>query len=385
MNFICCKNKERQYFTKACRCERHQCRCKRTVKNLIITQNLCNFAMYSIVTVMTDKKVLIAIDIACCVILLPAMIMFMPVEYWFPDKPLFVVLIIIWLYGIYFINRRICTPMLFRKKQIFQALLWVCFTIIVTYCFILYSRDISPLEDPFANKAIGRIRRLSVWFIFFMITCFSFMIGFLIELHKRTLAHQAVEHEKNKAELALYKAQINPHFLFNTLNTIYGLMISQSEKAESAFLKFTELLRYIYSNSTQDKTSIGEEINYISKYIDLQLLRLNEHTKVYFTHNEDDASIEIAPMILITFIENAFKYGTSSYSDGVISIDIQMKNGILSLATYNQIQKKLLPPKEGIGISNCRKRLDLLYSGAYTLNIVKTEKIHKVALTINLI
>lgn len=112
---------------------------------------------------------------------------------------------------------------------------------------------------------------------------------------------------KKASTWQLYKAQINPHFLFNTLNTLYGLMISGSEKAEPAFVKFTELLRYMYSNSTQDKTSVDEEINYISEYIDLQLLRLNEHTNVCFTHQEDDTTLEIAPMILITFIENVFK------------------------------------------------------------------------------
>lgn len=333
---------------------------------------------------MINRNILNYIDIACCIILLPAMIMFMPLEYWFQDNPFFVVLLIIWLYGVYFVNRRFCTPILFQKKQIFQVVLWVLFTVVVTYCFILYSHDVSPLADPFDNKAIGRIRRLSVWFIFFMITCFSFMIGFLIELHKRTLAHHAIEHEKNKAELALYKAQINPHFLFNTLNTLYGLMISQSEKAEPAFVKFTELLRYMYSNSTQDKTTIGEEINYISEYIDLQLLRLNEHTNVCFTHREDDMSFEIAPMILITFIENAFKYGISSHIDSTISIDIQVKDGVLSLITENPVQKMLLPLKEGIGVSNCRKRLDLLYPNAYTLDIAKTEEYYKVVLTIKL-
>lgn len=334
---------------------------------------------------MINRNILDCVDIACCVILLPAMIMFMPVEYWFRDNSIFVILIIIWFYTIYFVNRRYSTPLLFNKKQVFRVMLWMLFSIIVTYCFIVYSRDVSPFDNPFDNKTIGRIRKLSVWFIFFMITCFSFTIGILIELHKRTIAHQAIEHEKNKAELALYKAQINPHFLFNTLNTIYGLMISRSENAEPAFVKFAELLRYMYANSTQDKTSLGKEINYISEYIDLQLLRLNEHTEVHFTHQEDDTSIEIAPMILITFIENTFKYGTSSYSDSVVIIDIQVDNGILTLMTQNQIQKKIVTSKEGIGISNCRKRLDLLYRNAYSLDIAKTEDFYKVVLTVKLI
>lgn len=333
---------------------------------------------------MINKYIPTYIDIASCVILLPAMIMFMPLEYWFPDNPFFVVLLLAWLYGIYFINRRLCTPMLFRKKQVYLAVLWIFMAVGITYCFVHYSRSVSPLDDPFDYKTIGRVRRLSVWFIFFMITCFSFMIGFLIELHKRTLAHQAIEFEKNKAELALYKAQINPHFLFNTLNTLYGLMISGSEKAEPAFVKFTELLRYMYSNSTRDKTSVGEEISYISEYIDLQLLRINEHTKVCFTHQEDEPTLEIAPMILITFVENAFKYGISSYIDSIIIISIRVEDGILSLMTENPVHKVEGKPRQGIGISNCRKRLDLLYPQAYTLEIQESDERYKSLLTIKL-
>lgn len=333
---------------------------------------------------MINKYISTYIDIASCVILLPAMIMFMPLEYWFPDNPFFVVLLLAWLYGIYFINRRLCTPMLFRKKQVYLSVVWIFMAVGITYCFVHYSRSVSPLDDPFDYKTIGRVRRLSVWFIFFMITCFSFMIGFLIELHKRTLAHQAIEFEKNKAELALYKAQINPHFLFNTLNTLYGLMISGSEKAEPAFVKFTELLRYMYSNSTRDKTSVGEEISYISEYIDLQLLRINEHTKVCFTHKEDEPTLEIAPMILITFVENAFKYGISSYIDSIIIISIRVEDGILSLMTENPVHKVEVKPRQGIGISNCRKRLDLLYPQTYTLDIQESDERYKSLLTIKL-
>lgn len=333
---------------------------------------------------MMNKNIPTYIDIACCAILLPPMLMFMPVEYWFPDNPFFVILLFAWLYGIYFINRRLCTPMLFRKKQIYLAGLWMLLAIAVTYGLVLWSRSVSPVDNPFDYKTIGRVRRLSVWFIFFMTACFGFMMGFLIELHKRMLAQQAIESEKNKAELALYKAQINPHFLFNTLNTLYGLMISGSEKAESAFVKFTGLLRYMYSNSTQDKTPVGEEINYIEEYIGLQLLRVNEHTKVCFTHQEDDLHLEIAPMILITFVENAFKYGISSHTDSVITVSIRVADGVLTLVTENPVHPVPPSSKQGIGISNCRKRLDLLYPQAYTLDIQQTGDYYKSVLTIRL-
>lgn len=151
-----------------------------------------------------------------------------------------------------------------------------------------------------------------------------------------------------------------------------------------AMIMFMPVEYWVQDNpkSTQDKTSVGEEINYISEYIDLQLLRLNEHTNVCFTHQEDDTTLDIAPMILITFIENVFKYGISSHTDGNLWIDIRVENGVLSLVTENPVHQRLLPPQEGIGISNCSRRLDLLYPEAYTLDITKTKELFRVVLTI---
>lgn len=333
---------------------------------------------------MVDKKILAYIDIACCLILFPAMIMFMPVEYWFPDSPMFVMLIVAWLYCVYFVNRKICTPLLFMRRRVVYVLLWVVFSLFVTYLMIWYSRGVSPLDDPFVNKSIGRMRRLSVWFIYFMVFCFSFMIGMLIELHRQAMERQSIEQGKRNAELALYKAQIDPHFLFNTLNTLYGLVVSQSEKTEDAIVKFSGLMRYMYVNAARDKVSMKEEVGYISEYIELQRLRLNGHTRIDFSCRLDDNDLEIAPMILMTFVENAFKYGTSSHFDSEITISICVSDGILSLSVDNMVMRRRLTDKDGIGIDNCRKRLELLYPGAYRLDITNADDRYKVALIIEL-
>ena len=118
-----------------------------------------------------------------------------------------------------------------------------------------------------------------------------------------------IEAEKNRAELALYKAQINPHFLFNTLNALYGLVLTKSDKTESAFIKFSNILKYMYAQTTMETISINNEVEYIRQYVDLQSLRLNKHTQVVFETQIDDEHAKIPPMILITFVENTFKYG----------------------------------------------------------------------------
>ena len=155
------------------------------------------------------------------------------------------------------------------------------------------------------------------WFMYLVTVCFSIAVGLLTELYKQIMARQASEFEKKKAELALYKAQINPHFLFNTLNTLYGLMITQSQKAETAFIafmQFIDLIKYMYTKATQDTVNIEEEAEYISQYIELQKNRIDEsRTHIYYSYSADESAknTRIAPMILITFIENALKYGAS--------------------------------------------------------------------------
>ncbi|MEO5178696.1 histidine kinase, partial [Bacteroides ovatus] len=164
-----------------------------------------------------------------------------------------------------------------------------------------------------------------------------------------------------------YKAQINPHFLFNTLNALYGLVLTKSDKTESAFIKFSNILKYMYAQTTSDLISISNEVEYIRQYVDLQSLRLNKHTKVVFETEMDDEQIQIPPMILITFVENSFKYGVSSDTDCTIFIRIIVKEGQLIFETENMIMKENHQNPHAIGIDNCRKRLELLYPNRFVL------------------
>mgnify|MGYP000603399381 CR=1 FL=1 len=128
---------------------------------------------------------------------------------------------------------------------------------------------------PLCNQtapAMSLCQSKSTVFSIKITTCFSF---------RQILSKQEIEAEKNKAELALYKAQINPHFLFNTLNALYGLVLTKSDKTESAFIKFSNILKYMYAQTTSDLISISNEVEYIRQYVDLQSLRLNKHTKWY--------------------------------------------------------------------------------------------------------
>lgn len=235
-----------------------------------------------------------------------------------------------------------------------------------------------PLPENANSKLPLEFRRhlhsQTVWFFFLIISGFGLAIEVIFELFRQMLARQEMEAEKNRAELAMYKAQINPHFLFNTLNTLYGLVITKSDQTESAFVKFSNILRYMYHNASVEKINIESELEYISQYVELQQLRLNHHTKVIFESRTDQESVKIPPMILITFVENAFKYGTSSSKDCTILIRIIVEDGTLFFKTCNSIMREKEQDAPSIGIENCRKRLRLLYPERFTLLTERDKK-----------
>lgn len=345
----------------------------------------------------TGKRVQLWIDLFFCLVLLPVMIYLLPIERWFQSNTLFVCLLVAWLYTVYFVNRFFTVPSLFiNRKRIMWALLVVIIMIIITYLLTQYKMEL-PWQNP--NRPGGepprrpmspsrlRLHQQAVWFLFVIVMTFSSAIGLLGELYRQRARRQELETAKNKAELSLYKAQIDPHFLFNTLNTLYSMVVTQNPKTEDAFMQFIDITRYIYNNANQDYVDIDSEALYLQQYIDLQRNRLNEFTKVNFNYSNDGKypSLAIAPMLLITFVENALKYGVSASVESIIDITLKVEDGVLTLATSNPVRTK--PTDEshvGIGIENSRKRLDLIYGKDYSLDINETEDQFDLTLTINL-
>ncbi len=345
------------------------------------------------------KKVQQWIDLFFCLVLLPVMIYLLPIERWLENNLLFVCLLVAWLYIVYFVNRVFTVPSLFRdRRRMIWALLVIAAMIAITYLLSRYKME-SPFgrhyRPPFmvdaSRRAMSpskfRLHQQAVWFLFVIVMTFSGAMGLLGELYRQRARQQALEVAKNKAELSLYKAQIDPHFLFNTLNTLYSMVVTQSPKTEDAFMQFIDITRYIYTNANQDSVAVENEAQYLQQYIDLQRHRLNDCTKVNFTYDNDKQlpGATIAPMLLITFVENALKYGVSSSVDTTIDITLTVKDGILTLTTSNPVRTK--PSNNthvGIGIENSRKRLDLIYDSNYSLDINEKDNIFNVKLIINL-
>jgi two-component system LytT family sensor kinase len=176
------------------------------------------------------------------------------------------------------------------------------------------------------------------------------------------------ETEKAQAELSVLKAQINPHFLFNTLNNIYSLAVSNHENTANSILKLSNILRYVTEDVTHHFVPLEKEISCIKDYIDLQQLRLSNKTTIEFSVEGIYENVVVAPMIFMTYIENAFKFGISSHEQSVITISIAVNERSIDFFCQNQqFATARNAESTGIGLSNTHRRLDHLYKSNYQL------------------
>lgn len=224
-----------------------------------------------------------------------------------------------------------------------------------------------------------------VAFILYMFIIVSgVLMGETQKLRKMQQQLLQTEAEKSKAELTFLKAQINPHFLFNTLNNIYSLAASQHKGAPEAILKLSGIMHYIMDSTENVYVPLSEEIECIDNYIYLQRLRQGQTTRLDYTCNGYTADKKIAPLILISFIENVFKYGISKHELSPIEINITVNGGTLTFISENKIFRNESASGKGLGISNTRKRLELMYAGKYNLDISRKNNRFNVRLIVNL-
>ena len=200
-----------------------------------------------------------------------------------------------------------------------------------------------------------------------------------------------IQVNQGSANLSFLKSQINPHFLFNALNTLYGSALTENaEKTSDGIQKLGDMMRFMLHENLQDKISIKREIEYLQNYLDIQLLRFGKEPNLELSIQiqEDFCEGEIAPMMLIPFIENAFKHGISTKNKSWIKINLRCLKGSIHLDVVNSVhpKKAVEDPKDesGIGLENVRKRLELLYPNAHSLTIVGNDAEHFVHFSLQL-
>lgn len=192
-----------------------------------------------------------------------------------------------------------------------------------------------------------------------------------------------IQVNQGSANLSFLKSQINPHFLFNALNTLYGsALVENAEKTSDGIQKLGDMMRFMLHENLQDQISVKREIEYLQNYLDIQLLRFGNESNLDLDIQiqEEFCEGQIAPMMLIPFIENAFKHGISTKSKSWIKINLRCMKGSIHLDVVNSVhpKKALEDPKDesGVGLENVQKRLELLYPNKHKLTIVGNDSEH---------
>jgi LytS/YehU family sensor histidine kinase len=206
---------------------------------------------------------------------------------------------------------------------------------------------------------------------------------------KDRLINQELEQDRISSELSFLKAQINPHFFFNTLNNIYALTHIDAETSRKAIHQLSRMMRYVLYDTQNSTTQLSQEIAFIKDYISLMELRLTDVVKIEFSSPASIKDLAVAPMIFLPFVENAFKHGVSATQPSYINISVEQRDALLELRVVNTIikeQSNNLEEASGIGLNNTRRRLDLLYPGKHILMIKEdaAENTYSVHLTLDL-
>lgn len=206
------------------------------------------------------------------------------------------------------------------------------------------------------------------------------IIPVVIKLHSHQLDNEkkifTLSQQKTKAELLFLRNQIQPHFFFNVLNDLYAMALKKSDKTPDMILKLSDLMRYVLKESTEDFVSLEKELNYIQNYIDLEKLRYGKRIKVNVNYSGDFQKYKIVPLLLLPFVENAFKHSTTNDVGGEwINIDFNLMESQFTLFVENSYDAEIETNKNvssGIGIKNVRERLNILYPDKHLLEYKKT-------------
>lgn len=306
------------------------------------------------------------------------------------------------LIGLFYLNYLVFVPLLFPQKRLILYLLICSTSLVVIFFSVKYLTARFPdtinfsahaqLSLSSSNYSTSEFRydlpthagTLGI-IVGFMILAISTSIRVTQNLYLNEEQRKEIQNEKLSAELLFLKSQINPHFFFNTLNSIYYLAHTKSDQSPVAILKLSEIMRYIIYEAVKDKVPLAKEMDYIQNYIDLQRLRLNDNVSIEFVVHLGSQNYQIGPMLLIPFVENAFKHGIDYTQTTTISISAIMEDKTLHFCVKNPNiqQNRVNLVSSGVGLKNVKKRLELLYPSNFQL-FIREEQLFTVDLYLNL-
>ena len=301
--------------------------------------------------------------------------------------------------SLFYVNYFVLIPEFYLKKNYLLYFFIILLLFTAVYFIKPFDRLISINPPPDQQPRIERMdermpppkppggnrSRKDINSIILFVTVWSLSTAIRIIRQWRVTEKRALQAETDKAnaELSFLKSQVNPHFLFNTLNNIYSMAVTKNENTAPSIMKLSNILRYVTDEAGQDYVSLDSEVECMRDYIDLQRLRLGTKMNVDFSVTGNTPDKKIAPLILMTFAENVFKYGISSHEASGIVIRISADEHNITFFCQNKLfETKRNAERAGIGIPNARQRLQYLYPNRHFLDINTDKGLFTVQLTL---
>jgi LytS/YehU family sensor histidine kinase len=296
----------------------------------------------------------------------------------------------------YFFNYKLVPQFLWKKKygkfflfSFYTLLVGVWISFLIVFYTLIYILNNKSAIDPSVLHPELQVVTLN-FIVFFAIAIKQVKRAFFMQQEKNDIEKLKLNTELKlkEAELKLLKAQIHPHFLFNTLNNLYGLTLEKSDKAPDLVLRLSDILDYILYRCNEPSVLLSDEIENLKNYIEIERIRYSEKLKMDVDFPLQTNNFKIVPLIILPFIENAFKHGVSNYPGvAFVNTKINLLDNTLIFKienSKNPVRKIESGHSKGIGLQNARKRLELLYPNKYILKIDEKDKTYSVNLTLQL-
>ncbi|WP_339614300.1 histidine kinase [uncultured Winogradskyella sp.] len=255
-----------------------------------------------------------------------------------------------------------------RKKKIIKRFYKIVL-VLIGIVLVIFNDTFGKLE--------GFVEFIALYFIIIFITISHWLFKQIKSIIK-------LKNEKAKTELLHLKSQVNPHFFFNTLNNLYGLVGSDTKKAQELILKLSDMMRYSIYEGEKEVVTLKAEVDYLNNYIGLHKMRYHKQIDVKFEAEIED-DYKVMPLLFIILLENAFKHGIENLSkDAYVYITIKAKDNKVFFEIENNFDQTLPKEDKGIGLKNLKRRLELVYPKKHTLSFSATENVYKAKLTLQL-
>ena len=293
---------------------------------------------------------------------------------------------------LFYANYLVFVPYFLLKRKLFLYIV-ISIAFIILFNYISQEIIVSTIADRFRDMPERRNRpgglmgfRHAIPVVFSLtIYLLGGIFSLVVDFYKKESESKEIENQHKEIKLQFLRNQLNPHFLFNSLNSIYSLVRSKSNDAPEAVITLSELMRYMLYEAGDKQVLLEKEINYLKNYISLQRLRLKNSEAVKLNIKGETRNLKIYPLLLISFIENAFKYGTDYEGNTHIDIKIKVLDNKLIFEVENIIGLYRRDEKNsGVGLKNIKNQLNHLYHKNHELIIEETKTNYKVHLTINL-